>query len=254
MSLIENWIQSEIYSYFCSSGAISTTARALSVWLCLAFTIDRWISMWIEFWFREKKWRFCFWFSSDLSAICWSTLLYNKKCTSCYIFYLSFGYFLCRSTSIRIRTSWRTSFRRYSFSHWTSEVLSIETKWNRSKSNFSLDLHANKRTRCLRFSSFNYHSLQSTTPSLNSYTRTSFSSIQCPITHKTRYNNICSLIHLIDSLFSSSRRHTHACFNNNSTSYSSCTFDDNLRHVVDQCQTVYSRKTSVSSSKISFDC
>jgi hypothetical protein len=36
-----------ISKFFLNSGAISTTTRVLSVWLCVAFTIDRWISKFI---------------------------------------------------------------------------------------------------------------------------------------------------------------------------------------------------------------
>ena len=34
--------------FCCILGALSTTTRVLSVWLCVAFTIDRWISSFEE--------------------------------------------------------------------------------------------------------------------------------------------------------------------------------------------------------------
>ena len=43
---IDNWSIIFIVLFrFSHLGAISTTGRVLSVWLCVAFTIDRWISM-----------------------------------------------------------------------------------------------------------------------------------------------------------------------------------------------------------------
>jgi hypothetical protein len=78
------------------AGAISTTTRVLSVWLCVAFTIDRWISMLKINVFLFK----IFLLISDMSSICWSTLLYNEKCSICNNNYIYNWHFLCSSTSI----------------------------------------------------------------------------------------------------------------------------------------------------------
>ena len=167
------------------AGAISTSARVLSVWLCVAFTIDRWISR------RQSNGlvfpRYVRCVSSDLSSIRRSVVLYDEECSICDINHLHVWSLLRHSIDVRIRATRRSDTHCPSLSGSKHQILSSQTQSTRQEFRLSLDLCSDQCLGCLHHSLDHHCHLESETPHLHSIVGTTFSGIQRAVAHQTRF-------------------------------------------------------------------